>query len=279
MGSYYTHSGRAPKKGLALGIVGGGLVASLLAAIYAYFDAIMPFIYLNMMAALIVGGAAGIVTGKLLVRGCVRNKLTAAIAGAVVGFIALYVAWAAWPEALLENRAGANMGFLHLLSNPPALWSTITMINRQGAWRFGSTTPTGLILWIAWVSEAVIIIVPALLLARGFVASEPFCERCERWCIEEPRVLEQHGADATELKRRLESKDFAYLAELGPRRPNDIEWFRFDLHWCRGCGDTATLTAKRVDLTAEGGRDKTEIIVENLLVTQPEVEMLRNLNG
>ena len=278
-GLYYKQSGRVPVKGLVLAIVGGGAVVSLFAAVYAYFDAIMPFIYLNLIAAVVVGTVAGIVTGKLLVRGIVRNNLAAVIAGAAVGFIALYVAWAAWPGALLDKRAGAEMGFFHLLASPPALLSTITTINRRGAWRLGNATPTGLILWIAWAGEAAIIIGTSLFTARSFVATEAVCETCQQWCVEEPRVLEAHGADTVELKRRLETKDFGYLAALGPRSSHDVEWFRIDLHRCPRCGNTAMLTAKSVDLTTEGGRDKTKIIVEKLLVTQAEVETLRQING
>jgi hypothetical protein len=58
-----------------------------------------------------------------------------------------------------------------------------------------------------------------------------------------------------------------------------VEWFRIDLHRCPGCGNTTTLTARRVDLTAEGGRDKTEIILEKLLVTPPEVDILRQIKA
>jgi hypothetical protein len=275
-GAYYKHSGRAPVGGLVMALVGGAVVTSLVAAVYAYFAALMPFIYLNMMAALIVGVVAGIVTGKLLVRGLVRNNRLAAAAGAAVGFVALYVAWAAWPYAILGERLGTDVGFVHLLTSPPDLWATIISINRRGAWRIGSSTPTGSVLWIAWVGEAAIIIGTSLFSARYFVADEVFCENCQRWCVAERRVLETHGSDGDELKRRLESKDFAYLAALGPRTQYDVEWFRFDLHRCQACENTATLTAKSVDLVAESGRVTEKTVIEKLLVSGSEAELLRH---
>ncbi|MEK6285799.1 MAG: hypothetical protein AABO57_08670 [Acidobacteriota bacterium] len=89
-------------------------------------------------------------------------------------------------------------------------------------------------------------------------------------------MLEAHGFDADELKRRLESKDFAYLATLGPRSPNDVEWFRIDLDRCQGCENTTTLTAKSVDRVGEKGRGSEKTVIENLLVSQDEVDRLRH---
>jgi hypothetical protein len=275
-GVYYKHSGRAPVRGVIVAIAVGAVVTSPIALVYAYFDALIPFVYLNIVAAVIVGAVAGLVTGKLLERGLVRNNLISALAGAAVGFIALYVAWAAWPYALLVTRATTDVRFLHLLTNPGALWSTILSINRHGAWRVGESTPTGLVLWIAWAGEAAIIVLCALSFARRVVADEPFCETCQRWCVKEPGGLEAHGFDDAELKRRLEAKDFASVGELGPRRPNDLEWFRLDLHLCPGCQNTATLTAKSVDLTREGGRASEKTVLEKIIVSRPEVEQLRS---
>ncbi|MEK6285798.1 MAG: hypothetical protein AABO57_08665 [Acidobacteriota bacterium] len=164
-GTYYAHSGRAPVGGLVVAIAGGAVVASLLAAVYAYFDALIPFVYLNMVAAVVVGSVAGVVTGKLLVRGLVRNNLTAALAGTAVAVVALYVAWAAWPGAILD-KPGADVGFVHLLTSPASLWATIHAINRHGAWKLSGSTPTGLVLWIAWAGEAAIIVGVSLFWAQ-----------------------------------------------------------------------------------------------------------------
>jgi len=275
--TYYTHSGRAPAKGLILAIAGGAAASSLLALVYAYFDAACPFIYLNMVGTAIVGTVAGIVTGRLLVRGLVRNNLAAATAGAAVGLIALYVAWAAWPGALIDKPT-TDLRFAHLLTSPAALWATITAINHQGAWKFDGRIQSGVVLWLAWAGEAAYFMGLGLYWARRYVASEPFCEVCQHWCGFEARVLETHGWDAERLKHCLESKDLTQLAALGPRTPNDVEWFRIDLRRCRGCGNTATLTAKRVELVSEDGKvgEKIEVVLDGLMVSGPEIERLRN---
>jgi hypothetical protein len=55
-----------------------------------------------------------------------------------------------------------------------------------------------------------------------------------------------------------------------------VEWFRFDLRRCHGRENTATLTAKSVDLVAENGRVSEQTVVEKLLVSRPEAELLRH---
>src|SRR5262249_40480612 len=108
-GSYYRHSGRFPTGGLVVAIAGGGAVGAFLALIYAYFDALDPFIYFNMMASVILGAASGWFTGLLLARQRVRNNLIAWLAIALRGFSALYVAWAASPEAVLRALSRTNV--------------------------------------------------------------------------------------------------------------------------------------------------------------------------
>lgn len=276
--NFYSHSGKAPAGGLVLAIAIGAVVASLLALVYAYFDAVMPFVYFNIVAAGGLGMVSGVITGKLLVRGRVRNNRVAALAGLAVGVVALYVAWAAWPHALFD-RFQWDIRFAHLLTSPSSLWSTIVAINQQGAWRISNSTPKGLFLWVAWSAEALFIIGMAMMCARGSVASEPFCESCQNWCAFEKRVLETHGWDPEEMKKHLESRDFAYLASLGPRTRNDVTFFRINLHRCRGCGKTATLTAEFIDLVEEKGNlvQKAETVVEGLLVTGDDLERLRTI--
>jgi hypothetical protein len=276
--NFYSHSGKVPAGGLVLAIVVGALVASVVALVYAYFDAIMPFVYFNLIAVIALGALSGMITGYLLVRGRVRNNRAAALAGLAVGFVALYVAWAAWPHALFD-RFPWDIRFAHLLTSPSSLWSTIVAINQQGAWRISSSTPKGLFLWATWTAEALIILVFAMTTARSFVASEPFCESCENWCVFEKKVLETHGFDPDEMKKHLVSRDFAYLASLGPRTPNDVTFFRIDLHRCRGCGKTATLTASFIDLVEEKGNlvQKAETVVEGLSVTGDDLEQLRSI--
>ena len=277
---FYSHSGRVPASGLVISLVGGSIIASGLALVYAYFDAVMPFIYFNIVASALLGLICGMVTGKLLVRGKVRNNTVGALAGLAVGFVALYVAWAAWPHALFDRFAW-DIRFAHLLTSPGSLWATITFINQHGAWKFGNTAPTGVFLWVTWLAEALIIVGMSIVNARRSVAAEPFCESCQNWCAYEKCVLELHGWDSAELRKRLEARDFEYLESLGPRTRNDVNWFRIDLHRCRGCGKTATLTAKYVDLTdpESRGREKSEAVITNLLVRGADLERLQSISS
>ena len=174
-GLYYKHSGRVPIGGPAITIAGGAIVGSILALIYAYFDAASPFIYLNLIGAIAVGAIPAIVTGMLAVRTRLRNATIVTLAGAIVGFIALYVAWAAWPNAILGEKIGTDVRFAHLLASQVALGRTIGWINRNGAWRIGSTVETGFILWLAWAGEAAIIIGMPLFLAPTFIKGRVFC--------------------------------------------------------------------------------------------------------
>ncbi len=73
-----------------------------------------------------------------------------------------------------------------ILASPSDFWGSINDINSYGTWSFGrsSTTPvTGIMLWIAWIGEIVLLAAMTLLVSVNRV-KKPFIEAENEWAKE-----------------------------------------------------------------------------------------------
>jgi hypothetical protein len=209
-------------------------------------------------------------------RGKGRNPGIGALLGLVVGLAGLYLSWAAWIVAF-ARRGGGDVPLLELIQQPAALWELIRSVNAHGAWTIKGATPKGTLLWVLWAIEALVIVgAPALVCLAQ--ASEPFCERCGRWCQKTLGAFVGREAPHPELVTRLESLDTAYLEQLGPADPGDESRIRYDLCACR-CKATSTLTATAVTTTMSGKKKKESAaeLVRNLVLTPEAAAAVREL--
>ncbi len=269
---YYTHSGRFTLMGPLLGLVAGILAAVIAGVVYAYCVLYIPFIYANALLCLACGLAIGAVAGRAMAWLKVRNPAimySVALLAALVGY---YVAWAVWVNGIFHRGASdIDLTAVTLIKNPRVLWRLIEIINEHGAWTLGhsSKTPvTGPFLWIAWIGEAALLLTFVVLGVRS-VLSTPFCEQCESWCEEDKAVCRLAAGDPATLRTALEAKNFGVMDAIGQKKASAASWFQLDLHACRQCGQTSTLTAKLVtQLVDKKGKvtTKTKDIVNKLLL-------------
>lgn len=276
---YYRHSGRFTVSGVILALLLGGLAMAGLAFVYAYVVLYCPFIYVNFIATALYGGAAGAIGTAVLKNRRVRNTSVAATVGLLLGLAAVYMGWVVWMFAFL-GRADAERNIVSLATYPALLWAYILRVNEVGAWNLGSVTPTGSALWIVWGAEALLITGVAVLIANFMMKEEPYCEACNNWCTQEPKVAELQSCDLSELKRRLEMKDLGFLRSLGARAADAGNWLRVSLYGCKQCHLTNALTVSTVTVTVDKNNkasSKTARVIENLLITPAECDSIRRI--
>jgi hypothetical protein len=280
--AYYRLSGEVTVAGLAAGL-GGGLAAGMvLSFVYSYLIRFIPFVYLNVFCAIGYTILVGCATGTLLRMGKMRNTAVGVFVGIVVAFASYYFCWAIWLSIIASGNEYSISSFT-LAQHPLGLWELMQAVNEKGAWSIGlglrvGGTVSGTALWIVWGLEALMVLVGAPFGTWMTMTMDPFCEACQKWCAEEKDVLSIRPAEASELTRRFEAKDFMFLKEVGAKREGDAEWFRLDLHRCPGCGMTNTLSMQQEKLMVDK-KGKATVdsrgVIKQLLLTEAEVRNLR----
>jgi hypothetical protein len=180
-------------------------------------------------------------------------------------------------------RSDVEVSALALATHPGALLDLILRVNEKGAWTLGrSGAPvTGVFLWVVWGVEALAVLIGPPLIAWGVLSSEPFCEHCGEWCDEDHGLVSLAQSEPEGLKRVFESKEFERLKSVGPKEEGAQDWYRLDLHRCKRCDRTNTLTVKTEKITFDKkGNSKVSStdLFTKLVLAPTEVEELRRVS-
>jgi hypothetical protein len=279
-GLYYKPSGDVTMVGMFGGLAGGLLVGAVLAFVYTYIIFYVPFIYLNFLCTLGLSAGLGLAVGAIMRWGKVRNPALGAAFASLVALAALYVSWAVWLSVLLTTDE-EKLSALSVLQHPLGMWEMIVRLNEVGAWKMYNSAVTGLALWVVWLIEALVILIGVPLMAAGTLSADPFCESCQSWCTMDKGLLLINDAEASELKRRTEAKDFDYFKSVGSKRHDAVKWYRLDLHQCPQCGTTSTLTLhhEQLNVDAKGNANvKSSAVMNMLLLSAGDVNNLRRVS-
>jgi hypothetical protein len=272
---YYSHSGKAPVSAVVFTMGSGLIGAVVLAAVYAYLILYIPLAgYISFLLTFGFGWALGWVVAKSVRWGNVRNRAVATAISAIVGLAALYVAWAVWLYALLQ-REGVDVTAMEVIFSPLGMWELILAINESGAWSISGATPTGIVLWLIWLIEAVIIVGAAVYFGRAAV-NDPFCETCNLWSKYSAGVLVTGMGDTAALKSSLERHDFSPVAQPGPAK-NTNRFLSYDVHRCTECGQFNVLTVCGCEVSTDKDGNlqvKKVPLIKELLVSPEEVAYL-----
>jgi len=263
---YYRPSGLFQLSGLLLTVVFGAAAALVCAGVYGYLILYNPFLYINFMATLGLGFLVGVAASAGVSVGKVRNSLVASLLGAGVGVIAVYVSWVVWVHAL-AGRADESLWVV----DPTALLGVVGLLAKEGVWSIRSATPTGVVLYAIWASEALIVIGLVVAAVHG-AASRPFCERCNAWMSETVgQKMLGYVDDRNGLVDALEAGRFDALGALG--EPTAERFSRSSLAECPGEGHAAYLSIRNVAVTTDS-KGKTEE-KEEAVLAHLEVEPAR----
>jgi hypothetical protein len=286
-GAYYRESGGVTVAGLAAG-AGGGLAAGVvLAFLYSCINFYSPLLVVTIICAVGYALVLGASVAALFKWGKTRNSTVGMFVVTLVTFASYYLSWAVWLSVVVLP-GGLDVSPWTLAADPLGLWELLQAVNARGVWSIGShggsgngDAVSGLMLWLCWGGEALIVLAGAPWAAWRMLTANPFCESCRTWCAEEPGLALIRAAEPDELRRRFEAKDFLYLKTVGPRAEGDAEWCRLGLYRCPGCGKTNTLSVRRDKLEVDRKGKQTvnsKEFLRDLLLTEGEVYQLRRVS-
>lgn len=248
----------------------GLIAAAILAYGYAYLSVYNPFIYVTALATMAFGAGVGLAAGLGARLGKVRSPKLMALALLILSAVALYGTWVVWMHAFL-GRGDLDIW----LWKPDELWAAISLVASQGAWSISSYTPTGVVLYIAWGAEALLLVGFIFFLGFG-QAYEPFCERCDVWMDEEELGAFPGVSDPAALVSEIESGALEALSQGDGEGAPLVA----TLHECPGCQRVGTLTVKAVTVTVnKKGEEETntEDIMEHFKLDEDSIGRLKAL--
>ena len=210
-GSFYKPSGKVGWFRTLLSFVFlAPLILYPVGLLYNYFSAWMPFIYLNAVGTVVMGGAGAVAANIIMTTGKIRGLKGAIPLAFSVSFLAVYISWMTFVPARTE--AGYEYMFVgigDLLAMIPEWAETGTMKIKnfpvKGGW-----------LYAVWVAEALIIAGISFIGTIFLYLNSIYCENCGKW-FETVYNLRSTGKipDHGQFKQRLAVFDFSCIAELG----------------------------------------------------------------
>jgi hypothetical protein len=275
----YQHSGIVPFTGALMAIAAGSLAALFLAVVYAFSFQYIPFIYLNFLLAIALGGGIGLTVGLTAREGKLRNVSVVAAIAIIAALLGLYVQWGATvyaacpPDRLPELWSKA--GLLPLL--PQNIYLLMQDLFAEGSWSLTSGSPVrGWPLFALWVFEAITILASAFHFATSQIANQPFCEKCQEWIAGKSPHL-YTGAGHERVWSDVQHGAFESLA-LTPRATGqEPTYMRLTLNVCEGCHENnyLTITACRNTIDPKGNH-KLEVtnLVTNLILQPAQAEIV-----
>lgn len=270
---YYRHSGGFSPSRLAMFLPVGLVCGALLGVAYGYLFAYLPIVgYVSFILAAGFGLLLG--TGIVFLAGLahVRSRPVMILVTLLVAGVAYYTSWVAWVHAL-AGRADVAIPFGELATSPGLLWAFISSINEHGVMSISGWIPKGVVLWLFWGLEVLLIFVPALMVVTNVRSSSVYCEACKDWCKQAP-AIDLSVADLDDIAQRLEGGDVQTLMALPPRDAEAAAWTRVEVMQC-GCTKTNTLSVKSVwiETDDEGAQsEKDAVVVNRLIIDRPTAE-------
>jgi hypothetical protein len=201
MSEFYQPSNRFSVGGLLLYVLGGVATAAVLALVYVYAVWYIPLIYVNFFATVGFGLVLGLVLSRLARAGKLRNPALAGGLALLVGLVAEYLQWGVYLTLLVNTTDVDEFGsglrqfsiasttfspdlFLNIISRPGAMLSVISQVSETGSWSLFGAQVSGVVLWLVWLVEAVIVVGLPALTARS-AAKAPYSETAGEWAVEE----------------------------------------------------------------------------------------------
>lgn len=272
----YEHSGRGLGAGVAASLFVAFPAILALAVVYAVAVAFIPIVgYVTFLLAGGFGWSAAWVMGKTLRWAKARHSALPMFATVALVVLAYGFSWVVWTYSMLASNGVTGIGFVELML-PWNLVIIMIEISRVGAWSIMGFVPTGVVLWLLWAAEAVLVIGAAVYGVRSFGVIEPFCERCNQFCMPETALATIPAVNSQDLGERILARDFAVLEEtfedLGEGYYHILQSSR-----CPSCDEMATLSlykvTPRVDEQGQPN-DLIEPVVRRLLATTADLQTI-----
>jgi hypothetical protein len=269
---YYRHSGRFSPQGLGMLIGVGTASAILLGLTYAFIDLWNPIAgYVTFLVTGGTGWVMGIILGKLIQKGKMRNVPLGMGIALLLIFLMYVMSWEFWIYAFLR-RAGEPVSMLDVFLHPAGVWEFIREVNAGGTFSIKGSVPKGIFLTLLWLAEAGALVGIPIAMAWSALHELPFCENCNKWCSTRELITLNAGEKAT-IRAELEARNFAALTALGKAPGTSQRCWRAFFQGCADCDTTQTLCIEEVSITVDKKGDastKTTSVLRRLTLTSED---------
>jgi hypothetical protein len=262
---------------LFAGVVVGAVAAIVGGVTYGYADHYIPFIYIRGFMTFFFGALLGWAPARAMLKANVRNTGAVVLLSFLIALAGYYVAWIAWICALYQEL-NVPISEVRLVASPHSMYRIILRLNELGAWGTDRGPVKGVLLWIVWLLEAVMIFATAAAIARRIARKRPFCETCRRWAAGPITIASTCVLGPTEIKQRLESRQYDFVPQLPRFGGIAGEYLAWEYHQCPACKEFNTLSVTRIKLARDkrGRTRKTRrIIIDKLLLAAPDLTRLQ----
>lgn len=270
---YYKNSDVVPPLAPVLMFTVGVIGTWILAFVYAYAIAEIPFVYISFFLTYFFGKGIGLTVHWLGKLGKARNAKFMIATTIALTLFGLYACWAVW-----FNVKGAGTSYF---ASPILMVKMMIIVAEEGAWSIFDSTPTGNALFGVWTVEALVILGGALRAVISQSKDIPFCEECNEWASDkvtiDPFVL---VTDKKTFIHQIEQRDFAAITELKILAHVYREFSRIVLLRCPNCEQGACfLTVMNIKIDLDENNNKSEIekvVIRNLIISAKEYDLLLN---
>ena len=189
----YTPQGYASPPAILTSLAIGILASFILPLFYIILGRLIPNIWFIAIIALLLGIGLGFSIDIGVRIGKLRNKKIVTIIAIVCGLFAFYIQWVFFDTLAYSNKGftfnldSADLkilasDFFFLFTHPNILIQEIINLNKIGTFRIESTgTISGVLLWIIWAGEFVVILGGAIFTVLNGQASMPYSEINDQW--------------------------------------------------------------------------------------------------
>ncbi len=175
----YSHSGGIgwgvllPVVGVCGAVVGAApyVYANIQESVAGYFSIVLV-VWLAACAAFPVAFAARILK-------C-RNRAFLRVVSTGTALVAIYGGWTFFS---VGEEGLSFPSIVDAAADPLAIWSLVSRVNASGWYEIAGVTPSGVMLGVLWVFEALIVIGASQVLALRFIDGRAYCDDCSRWCV------------------------------------------------------------------------------------------------
>ncbi|MBC6108862.1 hypothetical protein ACFOG5_13975 [Pedobacter fastidiosus] len=193
MENKYTPQGYASPAAILITTAIGLLASLILPLLYIVLSRLIPNIWFIAIIAFLLGLGLGFFIDLGIKIGKIRNKRVAIIIAVLCGIFAFYVQWVFFDTIVYSNKGFTfNLGsadfkillsdFFFLFTHPNVLFQEIVNLNAIGTFRIESTdTISGLLLWIIWVGEFIVILGGIIFAVLNGQVTKPYSELNDQW--------------------------------------------------------------------------------------------------
>lgn len=193
MENKYTPQGYASPAAILITTAIGLLASLILPLLYIVLSRLIPNIWFIAIIAFLLGLGLGFFIDLGIKIGKIRNKRVAIIIAVFCGIFAFYVQWVFFDTIVYSNKGftfyleSADFkillsDFFFLFTHPNVLFQEIVNLNAIGTFRIESTdTISGLLLWIIWVGEFIVILGGIIFAVLNGQVTKPYSELNDQW--------------------------------------------------------------------------------------------------